>query len=223
MEMIPLQVDVTGIIMEGTRRVDEWSRIREVIPHEVMIPIDGETIPPADLDEVGRTIVKAIDGKRTIAEIELETRSSVFLVCSRCTTRAGRLHQLKEPVGSQTVGQKALAPRVSGAIPAVIETEMTRSRRFSPRTAGAPQRAITRSQRLLKAAENLDPNHPKVRSAVQGRRGGHPDGSAQLRASPTAGPSRGEVDRRDHHDELHAERGLHPVAHQRTRGTSARS
>jgi len=29
MEMIPLQVDVTGIIMEGTRRVDEWSRIRE--------------------------------------------------------------------------------------------------------------------------------------------------------------------------------------------------
>src|SRR5438132_1202198 len=33
MEMIPLQVDVTGIIMEGTRRVDEWRRIREVSPH----------------------------------------------------------------------------------------------------------------------------------------------------------------------------------------------
>ena len=29
MEMIPLQVDVTGIMMEGTRRVDEWARIRE--------------------------------------------------------------------------------------------------------------------------------------------------------------------------------------------------
>src|SRR3954466_1516044 len=27
-EMIPLQVDVTGIVMEGTRRFDEWSRIR---------------------------------------------------------------------------------------------------------------------------------------------------------------------------------------------------
>src|SRR4051812_41894466 len=33
MEMIPLQVDVTGIIMEGTRRFDEWLRIRELIPN----------------------------------------------------------------------------------------------------------------------------------------------------------------------------------------------
>src|SRR5580765_979751 len=38
MEMIPLQVDVTGIIMEGTRRVDEWQRIREIIPNETLIP-----------------------------------------------------------------------------------------------------------------------------------------------------------------------------------------
>ena len=31
MEMVPLKVDVTGIIMEGTRRVDEWPRIRAQI------------------------------------------------------------------------------------------------------------------------------------------------------------------------------------------------
>src|SRR2546423_14446959 len=82
MEMIPLQVDVTGIIMEGTRRVDEWERIREVIPHDVMIPIVAITIPVAELSEVQQTIVKTIDGKRTIAEIELEARSSLFVVCS---------------------------------------------------------------------------------------------------------------------------------------------
>src|SRR2546423_141457 len=82
MEMIPLQVDVTGIIMEGTRRVDEWERIREVIPHDVMIPIVAITIPVAELSEVQQTIVKTIDGKRTIAEIELEARTSLFAVCS---------------------------------------------------------------------------------------------------------------------------------------------
>ncbi|HEX9500222.1 MAG TPA: DUF4388 domain-containing protein, partial [Thermoanaerobaculia bacterium] len=82
MEMIPLQVDVTGIIMEGTRRVDEWSRIREVIPHDVMIPIVAKTIPPEDLSDVERTIVNAVDGKRTIAEIELEARASLVVVCS---------------------------------------------------------------------------------------------------------------------------------------------
>ncbi|HEY8849037.1 MAG TPA: DUF4388 domain-containing protein, partial [Thermoanaerobaculia bacterium] len=39
MEMVPLQVDVTGIIMEGTRRVDEWTRIREVVPNDTVVPI----------------------------------------------------------------------------------------------------------------------------------------------------------------------------------------
>src|ERR1700730_11966655 len=62
MEMIPLKVDVTGIIMEGTGRVDEGSRIRELIPHDVMSPIVARTIDPSDLDEVQRTIVNAVDG-----------------------------------------------------------------------------------------------------------------------------------------------------------------
>src|SRR5437016_828292 len=74
MDMIPLQVDVTGIIMEGSRRVDEWSRIREVIPNAAMVPIEARTIDVSKLEEVQRTVVKAIDGKRTIAEIELESR-----------------------------------------------------------------------------------------------------------------------------------------------------
>jgi hypothetical protein len=82
MEMIPLQVDVTGIIMEGTRRVDEWTRIREVIPNETVVPIEARTIDAKDLDEVQRTIVHAIDGRRTIADIVLESRSSTFVVAS---------------------------------------------------------------------------------------------------------------------------------------------
>src|SRR5260221_10158062 len=52
MEMIPLQGDVRGIIIEGTRRVGEGQRIREVIPHDVLIPIVAKTIPPADLSDV---------------------------------------------------------------------------------------------------------------------------------------------------------------------------
>src|SRR6266581_6731032 len=52
MEMIPLQVDVTGLIMEGTRRVDEWQRIRLIIPNDTLIPtiarpLDGEPLDDA--------------------------------------------------------------------------------------------------------------------------------------------------------------------------------
>jgi len=89
MEMIPLQVDVTGIIMEGTRRVDEWSRIREVIPSEAVVPVPiadmgvGDKSDDDDPDEeVQEQIIRAIDGKRTIAEIVLESRSSAFIVSS---------------------------------------------------------------------------------------------------------------------------------------------
>jgi len=68
MEMVPLRVDVTGIIMEGTRRVDEWMRIRELIPNEMLVPrieqaIDDQVLDDEELGDVGRTIVQAIDGR----------------------------------------------------------------------------------------------------------------------------------------------------------------
>jgi hypothetical protein len=162
MEMIPLKVDVTGIIMEGTRRVDEWSRIREVIPHDVMIPIVAKTIPSADLDEVGRTIVNAIDGKRTIAEIELEARSSLFVVCST-------LHQLARD-GFVRLAEPGLPPEKDKA--PFEETQVTESDEVASLLARAQQALKSKDydkvQRMLKAAENLDPGQSGVRSAIKG-------------------------------------------------------
>src|SRR3954463_9524294 len=46
--MVPMKLDVTAIVMEGVQRVDEWRRIRQVIPDEEMIPVgivDLSTIP----------------------------------------------------------------------------------------------------------------------------------------------------------------------------------
>jgi len=83
MEMIPLQVDVTGLIMEGTRRVDEWNRIHTLIGHEGLIPNIVKEIPEEELeDDAQRTVINAIDGKRSLAELVLESRSSSFNVAS---------------------------------------------------------------------------------------------------------------------------------------------
>src|SRR5262249_33131711 len=79
MEMIPLQVGVTGLIMKGTRRVDEWQRIGLIIPNETLVPAVMKPVA-ADLDEAQKMIVGAIDGKRSIADIVLESRSSMFVV-----------------------------------------------------------------------------------------------------------------------------------------------
>jgi uncharacterized protein DUF4388 len=161
MEMIPLQVDVTGIIMEGSRRVDEWQRIREVIPHDVMIPVVARTIPAKDLPDVEQTIVGTIDGKRTIAEIELEARTSLFSVCStllklvkdgyvRMTEPGGRAEE-KAPFEDVAVNEtNEVASLLSRAQQALKDKE------------------YEKAQRLLKAAENLDPSQSAVRSALKG-------------------------------------------------------
>jgi hypothetical protein len=162
MEMIPLQVDVTGIIMEGTRRVDEWQRIREVIPHDVMIPIVARTIPTSELSEVQQTIVKAADGKRTIAEIELEARASLFVVCSTLhkLVREGFI-RMTEPEGAR-VEEK----------PPFEEAQMTDSSEVASLLSRAQQalrgKEYDKAQRLLKAAENIDPSQSGVRSAIKG-------------------------------------------------------
>ncbi|HEY6843206.1 MAG TPA: DUF4388 domain-containing protein [Thermoanaerobaculia bacterium] len=161
MEMIPLQVDVTGIIMEGTRRVDEWQRIRELIPHDVMIPIVARTIPTDQLNEQQQTIVNAVDGKRTIAEIELEARTSLFMVCSTLhkLAREGFV-RLSEPGG-------AADEQAPFEEPAVSETDEVASLLNRAQSA-LKGKDYEKAQRLLKAAENLDPSKSGVRSAIKG-------------------------------------------------------
>ena len=78
-----------GVIMEGARRVDEWSRIREVFPTAGT----SFTVPkelPADLtDREERRFLALANTGRTLAAIALETRRSEFDTAAR----AFELHQ----------------------------------------------------------------------------------------------------------------------------------
>jgi hypothetical protein len=151
-EMIPLQIDVTGIIMEGSRRVDEWSRIRDLVPNDRVVPIISKKIDRDDLDEVQSVIVDAIDGRRTVAEIAAQTRASRFVVSATLHSlmRRGyaRLAQATRRVdGDSEAGEvAALLQRADDAL-----------------TNGDFETA----QRLLKEADTLDSNHPHVRQAIK--------------------------------------------------------
>jgi tetratricopeptide (TPR) repeat protein len=79
--MVPMSLDVTAIVMEGVQRVDEWRRIRALIPTQEAIPValrdlDLENARPAE-----RRILELIDDERTVEEIRLQTHSSEFHVC----------------------------------------------------------------------------------------------------------------------------------------------
>jgi len=176
MEMIPLQVDVTGIIMEGTRRVDEWQRIRLLIPSETLVPeiikpVDEESMRALHFDDPERMVIAAVDGKRTVADIVLESRSSGFLV-SEVLYRLVRqgFAKLSEATPEKTAAMVAeQSPKVSQKMPAVVSEEVDEVTAMLQRAQVALRaRDYEKAQRLLKVAENLDPNHPKVRNAVRG-------------------------------------------------------
>ena len=171
MEMIPLQVDVTGIIMEGTRRVDEWARIRETIPNEAVIPMPLREIDVTELDleEVEEPIVRAIDGKRTIADIVLESRSSAFTVSS--TVSALVRHGYAKLVDPSQQKAAKIAEEIA-AVPVPERLEFNENDEIQSLLTGAQNalrnRDFEKTQRLLRAAQNLDPNHSKVRTAIKG-------------------------------------------------------
>ncbi|HEX7252149.1 MAG TPA: DUF4388 domain-containing protein [Thermoanaerobaculia bacterium] len=80
LKMVPLTLDVTGIIMEGLRRYDEWQRIRLRVPDDKVIP---QIIRPLNLDELSeqeKLMMPYIDGSRTIEEIALQTHNAEFSV-----------------------------------------------------------------------------------------------------------------------------------------------
>ncbi|HEX6083887.1 MAG TPA: DUF4388 domain-containing protein [Thermoanaerobaculia bacterium] len=169
MEMIPLQVDVTGIIMEGTRRVDEWARIRETIPNEAVIPKLVKEVDYTDLEEVEEPIVRAIDGKRTIAELVLESRSSAFTVSS--TVSALVRHGFAKLVDPTTSKMRAIVEEQAPAappIPAEFNEDDEIISLLSAAQSALRNRDYEKTQRLLRAAQNLDPNHPKIRTAIKG-------------------------------------------------------
>jgi hypothetical protein len=166
MEMIPLKIDVTGIIMEGTRRVDEWPRIREVVPHDACVPVVVKPIElEEEFDEVETQVVDAIDGKRTIAELVLESRSSSFVVCSSVAplVRAGFLKLIEVTTGPAAVIEEITIQPGSGFSESDEIVSMLSAAQNALRG-----KDFEKTQRLLKAAQNLDPNHPKVKGAIKG-------------------------------------------------------
>jgi hypothetical protein len=166
MQMIPLKIDVTGIIMEGTRRVDEWPRVREVVEHDGMVPVvDKPVEPAADLEDVQRTVLHAIDGKRNITEIMLESRAPSFVVCSTvyALVREGFV-RVEDP----TLAAAEKMQSQSGGFPKMFDDVDEIQAMLNAAQAALKEKNYERTQRLLKAAQNLDPNHPKVRAAIRG-------------------------------------------------------
>ncbi len=77
--MVPISTDVTGIVMEGLRRYDEWQRIKTRIPTMRVIPAMVMPVEE-ELPERDKMILAATNGRRAIDQIALETHNPDFHV-----------------------------------------------------------------------------------------------------------------------------------------------
>lgn len=157
---IPLHLDVTGIVLEGARRVDEWQRIREVIPSTQAIPVavaeplDDESLPPG-----ARKVLKQVDDQRTIEEIILQTHSSEFHVCRILFEE----HQKKRLKIVKPRWHKPPEPEPVVTHDSAVDAESLVATAAKHLDGNAYETAL----RHLRAARSLEPENKEVQEKVQ--------------------------------------------------------
>lgn len=158
--MVPMNLDVTSIVLEGVQRVDEWTRIREVIPSSLAIPVSVTDLLADDkLSPAARNILEQVNDDRTVEEIQVQTHSSEFLVSKVLFDQAqkGRLKIVRprwgKPPGSEDT-DGAAQPAGAAALVAEAKKHLT-------------AKQFEKALRHLRAARSLEPDAKKVEQAVQ--------------------------------------------------------
>jgi len=103
--MIRMNLDVQWLVLEGSRRLDEWYRIREYVPSPQTVPVLVTPLEQIEVEEVEMRILGWIDDDRTVEEISQGAQTSLFLV-------------------SQIIAEQVKQGTVKAVRPRIIEVEV---------------------------------------------------------------------------------------------------
>ena len=155
--MVPISIDVTGLVLEGMQRFDEWKRIRGTVPSANSVPVAVGEFDEKVLTEGAPQILSLIDDDRTVADICKLTHSSEFHVC-RILFRQVQSKRLKivrprgeaAPEPAEAVAPPAAPPVISPEALVLIAQQSMQKNEFE----GA--------LRHMRAARALDPDSRKL-------------------------------------------------------------
>jgi hypothetical protein len=90
-EKVVLKTSVSNIIMEGTRRLDEWQRIRETFPSDDTYALPAREAPDTvvKLPPIEQDVLAQVDGHRTVADIVRLVEHDQFSVLNALLTLMG--------------------------------------------------------------------------------------------------------------------------------------
>ena len=165
--MVPISLDVTGLVLEAMRRQDEWSRFRELMPSVHAIPVrvvDDLVGDGGDLDEGQKHILLAVDDHRTIEEISLETHASEYYVCEALYPQVkARKVKIVKPRGHAAPAAPPPLPVSAAGAPLTGKSLLERGQKH------LAAREYEQALRNLRAARSLDPDDQTIaRAAEQG-------------------------------------------------------
>jgi hypothetical protein len=158
--MVPMNLDVTSILLEGVQRVDEWGRIREVIPSDQAIPVAvGDLLADESLSVGARQILEQVDDDRTVEEIQVQTHSSEFLVSKVLfdQVRKGNIKIVRPRGGARSATDQ---PTEGAAAGGGAQGLMDQAKKH------LAQKEFEQCLRHLRAARSLEPESPKVQKAL---------------------------------------------------------
>jgi len=118
-ERVVLKTSVSNIIMEGSRRLDEWNRIRSTFASDDvrLAPASVGDSTLAQLSPVEIDVLDGVDGQRTIADIVSVVEHDQFSVLNALLTLYG-LGLIRKVTPLTPVAKPAPAPAATAAAPA---------------------------------------------------------------------------------------------------------
>jgi Domain of unknown function (DUF4388) len=156
LKMVPLSLDVTGIVMEGLRRYDEWSQIRQQVPDSSVVPQIVQPLSLETLSEQEKLVVPYIDGQRSVEEIALQTHNAEFIV-SRLIFEGLRS-------GSMMLVEAEPARKIAAAGSRVVENDVDH---FLQRGKAELKNDPHAAYRMFKVASDLDPGNGRAIEAMR--------------------------------------------------------
>ena len=172
-ELVPMTTNITGLIMEGMRRIDHAAEMKSLIPSILCVPVSvASLIDDDELDPGWMGVLEAVDDDRSIEDICLQTHSSEFFVCDVLFRKAkeGKLKFVRprvvapeadqETPSDQDAGTKT--PIRSGAKddPTTIEGMLTEA------AAHLEEESFDAAARLLRTASALKPGDSGQRNLI---------------------------------------------------------
>jgi hypothetical protein len=168
-----VRVPTSSLLMEGARRIDEWSRIEKTIPHVGVVPAlaaPNGNDAPVDLHPLDWRVLALVDGERSIRTIaqqlgtsEFDTAKTVFGLAAAGLVALRAAHAPEEEASAERRSSGELLDEAAHAL-----------------EAGDEERAWRRVEEVQKH----DPDSPDVHvflGELELRRGKAPAAEAALR------------------------------------------